>query len=175
VCRRSLRRLFQGGRRCGPPGWPAAGAGRHGDDFRHRHGGRGGGLIIARRQRRQACSHLLELLRPAMAGFRGLERAWKGAGLSGSDSPPESLGVRGGPGFAHSLIGTECAHGVRRLEKWRDRSLLLRRRVCAECRHIIIMGIIFRPNSGNLYGRLLKEIWTVVSTTSCTLLSQLRA
>eukprot|EP01049_Picozoa_sp_SAG25_P024534 SAG25_NODE_11115_length_313_cov_0.953271_1_plen_72_part_01 len=30
-------------------------------------------------------------------------------------------------------------------------------------RHIIIMGIIFRPNSGNLYGRLLKEIWTVVS------------
>jgi hypothetical protein len=35
-------------------------------------------------------------------------------------------------------------------------------------RHIIIMGIIFRPNSGNLYGRLLKEIWTVVQPYGCT-------
>ena len=35
----------------------------------------------------------------------------------------------------------------------------LRLPVIEASRHIIIMEIIFRPNSGNLYGRLLKEIW----------------
>ena len=42
-------------------------------------------------------------------------------------------------------------------------------------RHIIIMGIIFRPNSGNLYGKLLREIWTVVVLLPVLPLSQLRA